>query len=187
MTSTSSLGVYPAGRPLVADQVIEFHAARILLLLHICGKRNRIEGLTKLAKLDFFVRYPDFFRRAKEHLEASAAREQVQTSGQVESEMVRHHYGPWDARYYQILGYLESRELIKVEQLDKAFVFSLTDRGAELASRLDDEPSYQELGGHMRQVKKLFGNKSGDQLKKLVYSLFDAEIAKLPLGEVIHQ
>ncbi len=61
---TASLHCYPAGLPLTADQITEFHAARLMLLLHLCGVKNRIEGLTKLAKLDFFVRYPAFFLRA---------------------------------------------------------------------------------------------------------------------------
>ena len=47
--------------PLSADDIIEFHLARLLLLLKFCGTAGRIEGLTKMAKLDFFARYPDFF------------------------------------------------------------------------------------------------------------------------------
>jgi hypothetical protein len=182
MNATTSLDRYPAGLPLTADQITEFHAARILLLLHLCGVKNRIVGLTKLAKLDFFVRYPEFFQRAAKHLEQEAEQPVVAA---VESMMIRLHYGPWDARYYQIIAYLESRELITVERQGKAFVFSLTKNGAMIASRLDDEQSYRGLSDHMGKVKELLGNKSGDVLKKLVYELFDEEIAKLPLGQVI--
>lgn len=183
MNATTSLDHYPAGLPLTADQITEFHAARILLLFHLCGVKNRLVGLTKLAKLDFFVRYPDFFQRAARHLEGKDEPTGVTA---VESAMVRHHYGPWDARYYQILAYLEGRELIAVERDDKAFVFSLTDAGLALARRLAGDPAYRDLGTHMKAVKKLLGGKSGDVLKKLVYELFDEEVAKLPLGQVIH-
>jgi hypothetical protein len=55
------LSTTPAAQPVLADDVLEFHAARLLLLLRHCGISNRIDGLTKLAKLDFFVRYPQFF------------------------------------------------------------------------------------------------------------------------------
>jgi hypothetical protein len=188
MTSTTALDRYPAGLPLTADRITEFHAARLLLLLYLCGKKNqasgryRIDGLTKLAKLDFFVRYPDFFRRAATHLEQKAEPTAVAA---VESAMVRHHYGPWDARYYQLLPYLEGRELIAVERDDKTFLISLTDTGLALAKRLADDPNYKDLGTHMKAVKKLLGNKSGDVLKNLVYELFDEEVAKLPLGQVI--
>lgn len=182
MNATTSLDRYPAGLPLTADQITEFHAARILLLLHLCGKSNRIVGLTKLAKLDFFVRYPDFFQRAARHLEKQAVQPIVDT---VESTMVRHHYGPWDARYYQILAFLEGRELIAVVRDEKTFIFSLTEAGFGLAKRLTGEPAYQDLCTHMKAVKKLLGNKSGEVLKTLVYDLFDEEVAKLPLGQVI--
>jgi hypothetical protein len=188
MNPTTALGRYPVGRPLTADQITEFHAARILLLLYLCGTKDRvsgrfrIDGLTKLAKLDFFVRYPDFFRRARAHLDKSAA---GPTTEVVESAMVRHHYGPWDARYYQLLPYLESRELIAVERRDKTFVFSLTESGRGVATRLAGEASYRDLCGHMAEVGKVLRGKSGDTLKKLVYSLFDEEVAKLPLGQVI--
>lgn len=182
MTATTSLDRYPAGLPLTADQITEFHAARILLLFHLCGVRNRLVGLTKLAKMDFFVRYPEFFQRAARHLENRAEPTAVDA---VESAMVRHHYGPWDARYYQILAYLEGRELIAVERGDKTFLFSLTDAGLALARRLAGDPAYQDLGTHMKAVKKLLGGRSGDVLKKLVYELFDEEVAKLPLGQVI--
>jgi hypothetical protein len=151
-------------------------------LLHLCGVKNRIVGLTKLAKLDFFVRYPDFFQRAARHLEKKADQPAVAA---VESAMVRHHYGPWDARYYQILAFLEGRALIAVERDGKTFIFSLTEGGAMIASRLDDEPAYHDLCTHMKAVKNLLGKKSGEVLKNLVYELFDEEVAKLPLGQVI--
>lgn len=182
MNPTTSLDRYPAGLPLTADQITEFHAARILLLLHLCGVKNRIVGLTKLAKLDFFVRYPEFFQRAARHLEKEADEPAVET---VESAMVRHRYGPWDARYYQILAFLEGRELIAVERDDKTFIFSLTEGGFAFAKRLAVESAYHDLCMHMKAVKKIFGNKSGDVLKTLVYELFDEEVAKLPLGRVI--
>lgn len=188
MNATTSLDRYPVGRPLTADQITEFHVARLLLLIYLCGTKDKatgrfkLDGLTKLAKLDFFVRYPDFFQRAIKHLglEIGSGR-----SISVESPMVRHHYGPWDARYYQILGYMESRNLITVERPTRSFVFVLTELGMDVAKRLSCEASFSNLCSRMKDVKEAFKGKSGDWLKKLVYELFDAEIAKLPLGQVI--
>lgn len=182
---TASLDRYPAGLPLTADQITEFHAARLLLLLHLCGIKSRIEGLTKLAKLDFFVRYPAFFQRAASHLEQQRDDQPTTAATAVESAMIRHHYGPWDARYYQILAFLEGRELITVEQKKKTFIFSLTEKGADLAKQLTGKSAYKRLCGNMKDVKKLLGSKTGSALKNLVYQLFDEEVAKLPLGQVI--
>lgn len=188
MNATASLDKYPLGRPLTADQITEFHVARLLLLIYLCGTKDKasgrfkLDGLTKLAKLDFFVRYPDFFQRAMKHLGLKIVSGR---SISVESPMVRHHYGPWDARYYQILGYMESRDLITVDRPNKAFVFVLTELGMDVARKLSEATSYNDICSRMRDVKEGFKGKSGDWLKKLVYTLFDAEIANLPLGQVI--
>jgi hypothetical protein len=108
MKSVKSLGNSPAGLPISADDLLEFHAGRLLLLFKFCGTAGRIDGLTKMAKLDFFVRYPQFFEKACKVL-GSQTEPSTRT---VESSMIRFHYGPWDDRYYHVLGYLEAKGLL---------------------------------------------------------------------------
>ena len=123
MKSLANLLTQPAGQPIVADDVLELHAARLLLLIQNCGTKtratglHRVDGLTKLAKLDFLVRYPEFFEKLSKHLGQPA----TAPSHDVESSMVRFHYGPWDERYYHILGFLESRNLLTVEKDGSTF------------------------------------------------------------------
>lgn len=167
--------------PLLADDVVEFHAARLVLLLKLCGTKGRINGLTKMAKLDFFVRYPQFFSVVCEAL----GKEVEILPGVVESSMVRYHYGPWDQRYYHVLAYLESRGLMEVAREGTAFELALTSLGEKAATRLEKEPAFAQLAKQMRQVRKVLGRKSGSRLKKLVYETFDREVAQLSLGEVI--
>ena len=109
MKSIKQIGFAPVSLPLSADNIVEFHAARIFLLISLCGTGNRIDGLTKMAKLDFFVRYPDFFAVAK-----NTSPPVAESNDTVRSAMIRHHYGPWDKRYYHVLAYLEARQLIEV-------------------------------------------------------------------------
>ena len=189
MKSLSNIGDFPAGSSLLADDILEFHAARILLLIRYCGKRSHrerlysIQGLTKLAKLDFFVRYPEFFFEVKRRLGASSKDDY----DVVESKMVRYHYGPWDQRYYHVLAYLEGRKLLEVNNVGKAFQFKLTNIGAEIAEKICNDVSFEKLCNHMKQVKKLLGGRSGSYLKDLIYQTFDEEIAQKELGEVISQ
>lgn len=68
MKSIAQLGTSPAGLPVVSEDLLELHAARILLLCRVCGIKNKVDGLTKLAKLDFFVRYPEFFHEVCTYL-----------------------------------------------------------------------------------------------------------------------
>jgi len=96
MKSIAQLGTSPAGLPIVSEDLLELHAARILLLCRVCGIKNKVDGLTKLAKLDFFVRYPEFFHQVSTYL----GHPMMPVATTRESGMVRFHYGPWDKQGY---------------------------------------------------------------------------------------
>lgn len=181
MKSFNSLGTSPAGLPVAADDLLEFHAARLLLLIKVCGTAGRIDGLTKMAKLDFFVRYPQFFNTACKVLGLPSE----SATKTVESSMIRFHYGPWDERYYHILAYLEGKHLLIVTKDNQAFNLSLTGEGRRIAEQFSKDDSFAPLVEQMRQVKKALGNKAGSTLKKLIYQIFEKEVGQRPLGETI--
>jgi hypothetical protein len=184
MKSIANVGNEPAGTALLADDLLEFHAARLLLLLHVCGTGNHIDGLTKMAKLDFFVRYPDFFEDVSHRLGGTAAPNRG-IGGSVESSMVRHHYGPWDRRYYHVLSYLTGKALVEIKRIQNYYRLSLTSTGAAVAAATATKPSFAPLVAHMKGVKRLLGAKSGSALKDLVYEVFKDEVAHKELGDVI--
>ena len=181
MKSFNNLGDSPAGLPVAADDVLEFHAARLLLLFKVCGTGGRIDGLTKMAKLDFFVRYPQFFNTVCGSMSVAG----TSATNMIESNMIRFHYGPWDERYYHILAYLEGKELITVIKQDQAFILSLTKAGKRIADRFAADKSFSLLVEQMKRVKAVLGGKAGSTLKKLIYEIFDEEVARRPLGETI--
>jgi hypothetical protein len=188
MKSLKNLQGISAGEPLLADEVLELHAARLLLLIRCCGAKStqdgtyRIDGLTKMAKLDFFVRYPQFFAEVCRKMNVSTDG----TAGGIESSMVRFHYGPWDQRYYHILGYLEARQLLRASPSGTSgFSIALTNEGTAMADKLRSDVAFADLRQRMAQIKTVLGNKSGTFLKNLVYETFDDEVAKRQLGEVI--
>jgi DNA-binding PadR family transcriptional regulator len=179
LKSFRSLAKLPAGSPVVADDVVEFHAARLLLLFQVCGQRGRLDGLTKLAKLDFFLRYPSFFDKV-----ATKTASELQTS-RVESTMVKHHYGPWDKRYYHVLAYLEARNLVRIEKLKRTYVFELTEKGAAAAKTLQADVAFETIVAQLHRIKEAVGKFSGSRLKRLIYAEFGREVAQRGLGEVI--
>lgn len=184
MRSLNRLGTQPISLPLTADDIVEFHAGRLLLLIEICGIKGSINGLTKMAKLDFFSRYPDFFEVARAAFTPSPD-EQSPKYDVPESAMVRYHYGPWDKRYYHVLAYLEARGLINVRKEKKAYQISLTDLGRERAKLLAARPSFTLLVARMKEVKKVFGGKTGGFLKTLIYQVFDKEVGQRAMGKRI--
>jgi len=193
MKSLNRLGTQTVSLPLSADDILEFHAARILLLIFVSGIKtrsegvSRIDGLTKMAKLDFFTRYPDFFEVARAELFPTEQNtsEESRSLQAVEAAMVRHHYGPWDKRYYHVLAYLEAKRLITVSKSANSYSIATTGMGQEQAKLLSETPSFSPLVEHMKEVKKIFGKKSGSVLKNMIYRLFDKEVGQRPLGEEI--
>jgi hypothetical protein len=181
MKSIQSLADEPAGITILADDVLEFHAARLLLLFKLCGTSSKIKGLTKMAKLDFFVRYPQFFDKICNNL----GKVTNSSNLTIESSMVRFHYGPWDKRYYHILSYLEAKALLHVRKVGNQFQFELTPLGKDAARKLAEDKAFQNLVEHMVRVKSELGSKAGSTLKKLIYDVFDQEVAQRSLGEVI--
>ena len=102
----------------------------------MCGISGQIDSLTKMAKLDFFARYPDFFEAARVALapaDAVQAHNLSKSGEAIESAMVRHHYGPWDKRYYHVLAHLEAKRLIAVTKEGRSYRIALTELGRERA------------------------------------------------------
>jgi hypothetical protein len=184
------LTVPPLHRPWDPDDSIDFHTARILVLLRRCGSgpRYQIEGRTKLAKLDFFLRYPAFLERAREALRAvGVAAEPWQAHGaEVEAPMIRYRYGPWDLRYRQFLAFLEARQLIRITVTRPERV-SLTAAGRRLAEQIASKQSFAPI---VERCDAMIGNLAalpGTQLKELIYELFPTEVGEAPMRSQISQ
>jgi hypothetical protein len=176
--------VPPLHRPWDPDDSIDFHAARLLVLLRRCGEGDRyvIGGRTKLAKLDFFVRYPSFLERARDQLRAEGAPLSAwQARGaEVEAPMIRYRYGPWDPRYRQFLAFLEARQLIRVT-VTKPERVSLTAAGRRLAEQICARPSFEPIVDRCDAMVGNLAELNGTQLKDLIYELFPIEVGDLPL------
>lgn len=181
--------VPPLHRPWDPDDSIDFHAARLLVLLRRCGEGNRyhIAGRTKLAKLDFFIRYPMFLERAHAALRASGTPTSVWHAAgtEVEAPMIRYRYGPWDPRYRQFLAFLLARKLITITATRPERV-TLTAAGRNLAEQVAAKDSFAPI---VERCDVMVGNLaalSGTQLKTLIYDLFPREVGNVPLRAEIH-
>ena len=127
----------------------EFHLARILLLLKAAAKRSEkpVEGITKLAKLDFLARYPAALSRL---LTSLGKKSQAATIPEVERDtiegaMIRFRYGPWDDRYRKWLALLSARELVSVYQQGSTIHIKLTSFGRDQAEKLALLPEFSTL------------------------------------------
>lgn len=152
------------------DALLSYHEARLLILMHAFDKG--ISGLTKLAKLDFLLRYPTILEVLMARDGRTLTPEAVPTSAErlaVESPMIRYKYGPWDDLYYPLIGSLVGKGLVESERRGRALKFRLTDQGVEVALQFTSEPEWAPLQARVSILRKHF-DKSGNSLKERIYT-----------------
>ena len=169
------------------EEMDELHMARILLLLRAFGgKKGRepFDGLTKLAKLDFLLRYPCYLERALKSIIKDStfkiARNYERTS--IESQMMRYHYGPWDPRHRKTLNLLIAKGLAEAVEGRPTYI-KLTQKGVEISNILRTRESFEDTVNRAKLLSKHF-NWTGTKLKKFIYNAFP-EIVSLKHGEFI--
>jgi hypothetical protein len=155
---------------------LTYHEARVLLLVDAFSTGTRgLEGLTKLAKLDFFLRYPGYLDRLL-RIEQRAWPEDSPPSSEelasTDDAMIRYKYGPWDDRYYVIISRLLARDLIQPTGGGGRVNLRTTELGAHLARDLAALPMWKMTAVRVQFLRKLFANATGNSLRKRIYRLF---------------
>jgi len=146
---------------------------RLLLLIDAFSRqREGLQGRTKLAKLDFLLRYPAFLKRALRAKNVEVGDDEVFLSpNPIEQRMVRYRFGPWDPSYFALLGSLIGRGLIGVVPYNRGLGYKTTDKGAELARTMRSDPSWQKVSTSTELLHRHF-NLAGTTLKGFVYQTF---------------
>ena len=164
------------------------HLGRLLILINVfSGDKHlgEVEGLTKLAKLDFLLRYPSYLERALLQIgkPMTKAPPQEYEKRSVETKMIRFKYGPWDFRYRRFINTLVGRGLVYIRKEGRSYHLGITPYGSEVASQLLERDSLRDLVERARTIKTNF-NISGTNLMKFIYKTFP-EIVSLQYGREI--
>lgn len=160
------------------ERADELHQARLMLLLrHIADKGDgSVEGITKLAKLDFLLRYPLYLERLFNQMNKTRTRplrvkKQPYEENTVESKMIRFRYGPWDERYRRWIALLVSKSLASTYLKGRTVHVRLTDAGKAVAERLAQDPAFSDLDERSLLISRSVGSKSGEWLKSTIYEV----------------
>ena len=158
---------------------------RLLLLIDaFTGPAKSLEGRTKLAKLDFLLRYPSYFRRALSIRAPDASAPQPEASEvNIEQRMVRFRYGPWDPAYFALLGSLIGRGLVEPASVSSGVGYRTTQSGTAVAAQLRAVEVWGETAMRARLLRRHF-DLSGSTLKDFVYEHFP-EVSSAAWGEVL--
>jgi hypothetical protein len=164
------------------------HAARLLVLISAFSGRGQggvMGGLTKLAKLDFLLRYPVMLERALAAKGRSTRDVLLEDHERlsVESQMVRYRFGPWDHRYREFLNILVGKGLVTVSVEGRKIVIGLTERGHTVAAELSVSPGFQDYATRSSLLKRHFDVK-GRALMQFIYDTFP-EVVSLRSNERI--
>ena len=166
------------------------HLGRLLVLLSAFVGRDgtgSVDGLTKLAKLDFLLRYPANLERALEvrggkSLDAKVEEYERKT---IESSMIRYRFGPWDFRYRRFLNTLVARGLVSVTTEGRTIKLSLTGPGRDAAEELVRAPEFDRMATRARLLKR-HCDLSATNLMKFIYETFP-ELVSMRAGRPIPQ
>lgn len=170
------------------DAAPELHAARLLLLISAFAGEEQaevVEGLTKLAKLDFLLRYPVMLERALAVKGRTTREVQLEDHERlsVESEMVRYRFGPWDHRYREFLNVLVGKGLVAVSVEGRKVVIALTDRGRVVSAELSANPLFEDYSRRSTLLKRHFDLRATN-LMRFIYDTFP-EVVSLRSNERI--
>jgi hypothetical protein len=172
----------------VAENSDDLHLARLLFLLSQADKRSSksIEGIMKLAKLDFLLRYPNCLEKVllakNKKVEKANIKAHERTS--IESKMIRFRYGPWDERYRRWIGLLISKGLAISYHRGRTVYIELTEKGRDIVSVLNGVEDFTDLKVRSELIYKAVGSESATNLKKLIYKTFP-EIINMKWGQGI--
>ena len=166
----------------------DFHLARMLLLLKACSKRSNkpVDGIMKLAKLDFLLRYPNCLVRVLNALGKASLAEDIREEERntIEARMIRFRFGPWDERYRKWIGLLVARRLAQTYLDGRTVKVVLTDAGCQLAKQLAERDEFRELADRSSIISKVVGDYTATKLKDFIYKVFP-EITNMKWGEEI--
>ncbi|MBA5868089.1 MAG: hypothetical protein GDA67_15460 [Nitrospira sp. CR1.3] len=171
-----------------AEQADALHEARLLLMLRQQADKGdgTVNGITKLAKMDFLLRYPLYFERL---LKATRKRPpavvmEPYERDTVESRMIRFRYGPWDRRYRRWIGLMVAKGLVDSFVSGRTVHVRVTNRGRQLADAIAHREEFANLNARTEQVSKAVGAMSGSGLKDLIYQVVP-ELMGMSWGEEI--
>lgn len=173
---------------------LAYHQARILLLITaVCtteGHSKKLDGLTKLAKLDFLLRYPALAHVVLDELDPRDDRLQLTQRDlaeptSVEAPMIRYKYGPWDDRYYPVIGALVGRGLVRYAAGRRGSVALVaTPAGKRLAAQMLSTTEWRAIGGRSQAIAEASAGLTGSALKDLIYQRL-ADLMDRPHRQVI--
>lgn len=142
-------------------------------------------------KLDFLVRYPALAPHVLDELKSDEPKihlsdAEVSAPTEAQDPMIRYKYGPWDDRYYPVIGALVSRGLVKYVKGRRGSVALVpTPAGQTFSDELTSNESLWAItADRCAAVAEASAGLSGNALKERIYTRL-ADLMDRPHRETI--
>lgn len=169
------------------DKNEDIHLARILILLEAFSREDQaaMKGITKLAKLDFLLRYPSYFETAMIARGASTKNYEIEPfeHDTIEASMVRYRFGPWDHRYRRFLNVLAAKALVTISVQGRTILIDLTNRGRQVAQSLSESDEFVSIQNRASMLRKHL-DIGATRLMEFIYEQFP-ELHNMEFNETI--
>ncbi|MBW4576359.1 MAG: hypothetical protein KME08_13865 [Aphanothece sp. CMT-3BRIN-NPC111] len=154
----------------------DLHLGRILILLKAFASKNKngaIDGLEKLAELDFFLRYPIYLERALPSRGKSPDSANISDYERlsIETNTAYYTYKPWSIEYRRFISLLIAKDLVKIDIEKNKIQVRLSPKGIEVANTLSKRESYYTLEKRAAIVKQNL-NLNQRNLMNFIYETF---------------
>jgi len=171
------------------DKNKDIHLARILVLLKNFVKEDdaAIRGITKLAKLDFLLRYPSCFEQAMMARGVSPKNLKIAKfeHATIEASMVRYRFGPWDHRYRMFLNILAAKGLLTLSIEGRTILIDLTNSGKKIAENIAGSDEFRDIQYRANLLRKHL-DIGATKLMEFIYAEFPG-LSSMELNEEIQQ
>jgi hypothetical protein len=135
----------------------DLHLSRILILLKAFADKNKtIDGLEKLAELDFFLRYPTYLERAVpirgQSFDSATIKDYERQT--IEADTAYYVYKPWSIEYRRFISLLIAKDLIRLNIEKSKIQVNLSPKGIEIANNLCHDRSYLTIKKRANVLKQ---------------------------------
>lgn len=157
-----------------ADHSKNLNTSRILILVSTFSAKksssSEIINFSHLAKIDFLLRYPTVLRKAL-LIKGKSLRGLViekYEEKNIESEMIRFAFGPWDNGYREFIRMLSSKGLVEFGYDRSGSGISCTDLGQEVCERFIKQELFTPFFDRCKIIKSRLSY-SERNLNELIY------------------
>lgn len=138
--------------------------ARLMILINdLCGIQHnkKIDGVNKLAKLDFLLKSPTYLKKGLLRLNTKVTIEVTNVEADsIENRLQQYRYIPWDEEYRKYLNVIIAKGLIDIFFEKDDYFIQISELGIQVSEALKEDRFFKEYSNRSKIISTHFGSYS---------------------------